>query len=51
MILKLACGISYRIQAYSPDIAPSGYHLFLSMQHALSNTHLKTDERDTEMGR
>lgn len=29
---------------YSPDLAPSDYHLFSSMQHALSDHQLKTEE-------
>lgn len=28
--------------AYSPDIAPTDYHLFRSMQNALSDTHFKS---------
>lgn len=27
------------LTAYSPDLAPSDYHLFRSMQHALTDTH------------
>lgn len=30
--------------AYSPDIAPSDYHLFRSMQHALEDTHFRNHE-------
>ena len=29
---------------YSPDLAPSDYHLFASMGHALKDTHFKTSE-------
>nr|KAF6360048.1 hypothetical protein mMyoMyo1_011006 [Myotis myotis] len=29
---------------YSPDLAPSDYHLFRSMAHALSEQHFKTYE-------
>lgn len=28
--------------AYSPDLAPSDYHLFRSMQHALTDTHFSS---------
>ena len=27
---------------YSPDLAPSDYHLFRSMQHALTDTHFSS---------
>jgi hypothetical protein len=30
--------------AYSPDCAPSDYHLFRSMQHGLADQHFKTYE-------
>lgn len=30
--------------AYSPDLAPSDYHLFSSMGHALKDQHFKTSE-------
>lgn len=30
--------------AYSPDMAPSDYHLFRSMQHALADTHFRKPE-------
>lgn len=30
--------------AYSPDLAPSDYHLFASMGHALKDQHFKTSE-------
>jgi len=30
--------------AYSPDIAPSDFHLFRSMQHALKDTHFHNFE-------
>jgi hypothetical protein len=30
--------------AYSPDLAPSDYHLFQSLQHHLADTHFKTVE-------
>jgi len=28
--------------AYSPDLAPSDYHLFRTMQHALTDTHFSS---------
>ncbi|GBP24659.1 Mariner Mos1 transposase [Eumeta japonica] len=34
---------------YSPDIAPSGYHLFRSMAHALSEQRF-TSYEDTKIG-
>ncbi|KMQ92519.1 transposase [Lasius niger] len=30
--------------AYSPDLAPSDYHLFQSMQHAFTDTHFSSYE-------
>jgi len=31
--------------AYSPDLAPSDYHLFRLMQHALTDTHFSSYEK------
>ena len=32
------------LAAYSPNLAPSDYHLFSSMGHALKDQHFKTDD-------
>jgi len=36
---------------YSPDLAPSDYQLFRSMQNALADTHFSELRRSPKMGR